>query len=533
MKWFLLAGLVLACTLAAQSNPGTGSIEGHVLNSLTSAPVRKATVTLTAAQARLVAEADAAGRFQFTALPPGSYKLSATHSGFLDHAARRPITVGQDDHVTDAEIRLPPQGVITGHVLDEDDDPMGGAVLTIFKQTYRDGRKRWGRLNIPYSSPTIYITNETGEYRFPNLSPGRYLVQARSQHPFIDSQYGDYDQPDKHMLAYVPAYYPNAPSEDSALPVDVGIGAELRGIDIHLFKRVIPPVFHVSGKVTGAPPDPQIEISVVLYSTDDAGHGGSTSAMPPDYAFVATAQPGQYAILASAHSGGWDAYATGSVTVAGNVTGVVLAMSPTPDITGRISLAEIGSQVKLQGVRATLHILGSMPGTPPVRADATGKLAFGKPGPPDHYRLELDMSSLPDGCYLRTVRLGGQEVSAADFEIQTSAQLDIVLSHTAGTITGSVSDEDGKPFPNSSVTLIPTDGMSPPVRQSVDDDGNFKFTGVRPGKYKLFAWEEVDDGLWPDPEFRQKYENRATEINVGPNETQTAHLRVIAAEEMK
>lgn len=527
MKYFLLAGLAFACTLGAQSNPGTGSIEGHVFNSLTGQPVRKATVTLTAPQIRLVAEADAAGRFQFTALPPGSYKLSAAHSGFLDHAARRPITLGQDDHVTDAEIRLPPQGVITGHVLDEDDDPMGGALVTIFKQVYRDGRKHWGRLN------TSSLANETGEYRFPNLSPGRYLVQAEDRRPAIDSQYGDYDLPDKHMTVYVPAYYPNAPSQDAALPLDVGIGAEVRGIDIHLFKRVIPPVFHVSGKVTGVPPDSQIEISVVLYSTDNAGHEGYASAMPPDYAFSTTVQPGQYAILASAHSGGWEAYATGSVTVAGNVTGVVVAMSPAPDITGRISLAESGSQVKLRGVRANLRRLGDRLGVPDVRSDAAGKLAFGKPGPPDHYRLEVDTRSLPDGCYVQKVKLGGQEVSADDFEIQTSAQLDIVLSHTAGTITGSVSDDDGKPFPNSSVTLIPPDGMSPPVRQSVDDNGKFKFTAVRPGRYKLFAWEEVDDGLWPDPEFRQKYENRATEITVGPSETQTAQLRVIAAEEMQ
>src|SRR5712692_1603149 len=48
MKYFLLAGFVFACTLAAQSNPGAASIEGHVLSSLTGAPIRKAIVVLTA-----------------------------------------------------------------------------------------------------------------------------------------------------------------------------------------------------------------------------------------------------------------------------------------------------------------------------------------------------------------------------------------------------------------------------------------------------------------------------------------------------
>ena len=59
------------------------------------------------------------------------------------------------------------------------------------------------------------------------------------------------------------------------------------------------------------------------------------------------------------------------------------------------------------------------------------------------------------------------------------------------------------------------------------------YTNLRPGKYKLFAWEEVDDGLWPDPEFRKSYEKRSAEIAVGPSETQNAQLRVIVAEEMK
>jgi hypothetical protein len=67
----------------------------------------------------------------------------------------------------------------------------------------------------------------------------------------------------------------------------------------------------------------------------------------------------------------------------------------------------------------------------------------------------------------------------------------------------------------------------------VDDADKFQFTNLRPGKYKLFAWEDVDDDLWPDPEFRRIYDNRAQEVNVGPRETLTVQLRVIAADEIQ
>jgi hypothetical protein len=69
MKHLLLAGLVCACTLA-QPKPGTGSIDGHVVDSVTGAVVRKASVSLVASQlqVRMSADTDAQGRFQFTAL---------------------------------------------------------------------------------------------------------------------------------------------------------------------------------------------------------------------------------------------------------------------------------------------------------------------------------------------------------------------------------------------------------------------------------------------------------------------------------
>jgi uncharacterized GH25 family protein len=133
---------------------------------------------------------------------------------------------------------------------------------------------------------------------------------------------------------------------------------------------------------------------------------------------------------------------------------------------------------------------------------------------------------------VKDVKLGGQEVSADDFEIRSSAEIEIILSNKAGTITGSVVDNDGKPIPDSRVTLIPSDPNSGPAAESTDDTGNFRFTALRPGKYKLFAWEEVDDGLWRNPEFRKKYEDRGTDITVGPSETQNVQLHAITMEEM-
>jgi hypothetical protein len=60
--------------------------------------------------------------------------------------------------------------------------------------------------------------------------------------------------------------------------------------------------------------------------------------------------------------------------------------------------------------------------------------------------------------------------------------------------------------------------------------GEFSVRRPAPGKYHLFAWEEVNDDLWQDPDFRKKYENLSTELSVGPSETEDAQLRLIPAE---
>lgn len=106
-------------------------------------------------------------------------------------------------------------------------------------------------------------------------------------------------------------------------------------------------------------------------------------------------------------------------------------------------------------------------------------------------------------------------------KILTSTHIDIVLSPSADTITGVASD-----YPGAIVTLIPSDPTAPPVKQIAGDDGQFTFTNLRPGEYRLYAWDQVDDDLWPDPDFRKRYDSTTVEITVAPRSTVNSKLRV-------
>ena len=521
MKLSTLAGLLCACTLAAQPNAAGGSVEGRVINSVTRAPVRKATVTLSGDRGRLVDQSDAEGTFHFTGLPPGSYRLSAGRAGFLDRQAGRLLVLAANDAIKDAELRLPPECAITGRVLDEDGDPVPRAVVMIFKQVYRNGGKQWEPI------ATNAETTESGAYRVPSLKPGTYIVQAMDRRPQVSNQFGKLAQ-----AFYVPMYYPNSVSRQQAVPIPVGTGADAE-IDIHLVKIARAPNVRVKGRVTGIPANSPLVVSVGASAADgNPFGGGSTQTMAPDYIFELNIPPGEYLIRGNVYSGGLEMYGSAAVTVAGDLDGVVLPMRPAPEISAHITIAE-GGPVNLKDVQMKLAATSSSMATGEfaLHADAAGRFgAFPnlvrRPG---HFTV-VRLESLPDGYFVRELKLGGQEISPNDFEIQSSTQLEVVLSNKAGKIAGSVLDAAGKPVPGSTVTLIPSEGSGRPAKIAADDGGAFQFTNLRPGKYSMFAWEGVDDDLWQDPDFRKKFADRATEVSVGEREARSAQLHVIPAD---
>jgi hypothetical protein len=110
-------------------------------------------------------------------------------------------------------------------------------------------------------------------------------------------------------------------------------------------------------------------------------------------------------------------------------------------------------------------------------------------------------------------------------------RLEIVLGTDTATLTGRVLDAKQTPTPNVTAVLVPD-----PARRfrldlfqdiSTDGNGRFRFQGVVPGEYKLFAWEDVAPGAWHDPEFLRTLENLGTPVQIGPGTNQPADVKVI------
>ena len=90
-------------------------------------------------------------------------------------------------------------------------------------------------------------------------------------------------------------------------------------------------------------------------------------------------------------------------------------------------------------------------------------------------------------------------------------ELDVVLASDGGQVEGVVSDANDKPVLGATVVLIPNDAALRTrfdyTRDAVTDQaGHFELKGVAPGEYKLFAWDDIEESSWFDPDVLRGYE---------------------------
>jgi hypothetical protein len=114
--------------------------------------------------------------------------------------------------------------------------------------------------------------------------------------------------------------------------------------------------------------------------------------------------------------------------------------------------------------------------------------------------------------------------------------LKVTISANGGVADGSVQNAKDEPVADALVTLIPNNTKSRSV-QSIyktaysDQNGHFTIRGVRPGEYKIYAWEDIEDGAYQDPDFVKPHESAGESLSIKEGAHETVQLKLIPAEE--
>ncbi len=514
------------------------SIRGQVVNAVTGEPIRKATVVARYIEKRQLAVStttDAAGQFALEALEPGSWRLSAERNGFVasEYGARKPgrpgtmLVLAAGRNMTEVAVRLWPQGVITGRVLDEDGDPVRGASVQASRFRYNGPRKQ-------LMTAGAANTNDLGEYRIFDLTPAKYIVTVRYRRDppgrgTVDRTPGA--QPDEN---YVTTYYPGTRDAAAAAQLDVTPGGQVRNIDVTLSKAH---TVRVRGRLVGESPEGGRRMQVVLMSA--AGGSQGAAASPNGEFEIAGVVPGSYVLMAYSGRGGRTSAVRHPIEVGnGNVEGVVLNMSQAVTLSGRVRVDGQGTLpagrllVRLQPYEQGSFQFGPLPNAS-VGADGAFKLDSTTP---DRYRVMV--AGVPEGYYVKSISSANLDVLAAGLDVGAAAPqpLDIVLSPNAGQITGTAQNAAAQePARGVTVVLIPQDkerrDMANLYRATTTDAaGHFTFRSLVPGNYRVYSWEDVEYGLWFDPDFMQTMAGKGEPVTIGEGSRENVQVTVIPAD---
>jgi hypothetical protein len=392
-------------------------------------------------------------------------------------------------------IRIPiiPRGAISGRIVDETGTPVEDAQVNIF----RVGLVR-GELKVIGSWGTSPQSDDRGIFRFAKLAPGKYVVQTVWRATI----------PDTADTQWTPTFYPGVASLAEAVPIQVTPGAERTLDDLRLRRAGL---FRVKGTVllSGRPIE-RGGISVRSRDIGTIGHQGSVGRSE----FGLRLPAGEYTLTARSSGMRNDAYAEFPFSVlAHDVEGMVFSIPEAQTLSGRVSLA--GSpEVDLSGVSISLEDAGRS-------AQVNRKGEFSLPGLyPRKYRIRVER--MPDGAWLRSIRLGEQVVGRdLDLSAGLAGQVEIMLAPGAGRIAGRVLDQEK---PEAGATVVVATATGEFLVATADASGGFEFSGLAPGDYRVYAWDEIERGAWQDSEALAAFESVSTPVHIELNGT--ASIRV-------
>ena len=68
---------------------------------------------------------------------------------------------------------------------------------------------------------------------------------------------------------------------------------------------------------------------------------------------------------------------------------------------------------------------------------------------------------------------------------------------------------------------------------TTDQSGHYVLRGLTPGKYKLYALDQIDAGAFYDPDYMAAFESKAETIEVSEGSKLTHELQLIINDEMQ
>lgn len=552
--------LFLAVILAGWLAQDGVLVEGIVKRAGTNEPVAKAVIEFhrdADDSIEYTVSSGNDGKYAVRNVRPGKYRISASRPGYVraEYGQRAPGKRGTalefvaGRSVAGLDLTLTATAAIAGRIYDVNGQPVVKATVRALKPSFQNGQ----RTLTPVQTT---LTNDLGEYRLFWLPPGRYFVGvnapdwgalgdaimlspsgstaavggARFGTPLADPL--ALVEPERQFVmargSYMPMYFPDTSDEQAAEAINLEAGSNMEGVDIRLS-----PVR--TRRVRGVAIDSETGRPVV---NTTPGYANSIRAVPRTQGSaqnIVNPATGEFTVpvvVGPAVLSFVGTTRTGSIRIPAGDTdldGVQIVVSSGFNVRGQIRIEGIDPAARdprIASMRVTLRAAQNAFMINPQPASgvpsATGEFAIQNVTAGD-YRINvapiLNLAGDPavpaplQSAYVKSIRIGGIDAMSDGFRVGSQPPDDpivIVVGLNAGSILGTVVTENSMPAPDATVVLVPDGerGRRQDLFRSGTSDGSgrFKFDRLPPGQYKLFAWDNVDNGAWLDPAFMKANE---------------------------
>jgi protocatechuate 3,4-dioxygenase beta subunit len=496
---------------------------------------------------------DDKGKFAFSGLDPGVYRLTFAKNGYVqqEYGQRGLVGQGMPFHLSagqdlkDVAIRLSPTGNISGRVFNEGGLPLANVTVELIRNSFNSA----GQKILQTVSSTI--TNDRGEYRFSFITPGRYLLGAgtASSMPIELAVTLKWTSPNEFAEPFAHLFYPGVLDSKTATPIDVSMAADLGGLDFRLGRQQ---KFSVRGRVVDGEGKPPTNASLgIAFSVAGAAggfnSGGNYKTDEGTFEFKDLV-PGTYSIVEGTVfdrgvlSRERPGTAVEVTVINADLDGIVLSVPPVASISGRLTVDSLSTSATPELEKLKLRF------APPVGAPsyyavnnfvAPSAASLDKDGAfkldnvaPGEYRVVL--IGLPPGYFVKEEHFGGTDVLTQPlrFDSSQTAKLEIVISPDSGQLTGIALNEKQQPASGVQAVLIPDrsrDRIELYKTAITDEAGRFLMAAIPPGDYKVFAWESIEPYSWFDPDVVRRSEPKARAVHVDELSKETIEVRTISA----